>query len=123
MNRKLGRGLLVLALALLCMCVAVACAQEEHTHDFGQWQTVQEASCTAPGSQERTCACGEKETKTVAALGHTEVVDAAKAATCTEDGLTEGKHCSKCNTVIVKQESVAALGHTEVVDAAKAATC
>ncbi len=54
---------------------------------------------------------------------HNEVVDAAVAATCTETGLTEGKHCSVCNEVLVAQEEVAAKGHTEVVDAAVAATC
>ena len=54
---------------------------------------------------------------------HTEAVDAAVAATCTESGKTEGKHCSVCNEVLVAQEDVAALGHTEAVDAAIAATC
>jgi hypothetical protein len=52
--------------------------------------------------------------ETVAALGHTEVVDAAVAATCTTEGKTEGKHCSVCNEVLVAQETVAALGHTPV---------
>ncbi len=54
---------------------------------------------------------------------HTEVIDAAVAATCTEAGLTEGRHCSVCNAVIVAQTTVDALGHTEVVDAAVAPTC
>ena len=31
--------------------------------------------------------------------------------TCTETGLTEGKHCSVCNKVLVAQETIAALGH------------
>jgi hypothetical protein len=51
------------------------------------------------------------------------VVDAAKDATCTETGLTEGKHCSVCNAVLLAQETIPAKGHTEVVDAAKDATC
>ena len=43
--------------------------------------------------------------------GHTEVVDAAVAATCTSAGKTAGKHCSVCNEVLVAQEEVPALGH------------
>ena len=52
----------------------------------------------------------------IPATGHTEVIDAAKAATCTETGLTEGKHCSVCEKVLEKQEVVPAKGHTEVID-------
>ena len=48
------------------------------------------------------------------------------APTCTATGLTEGKHCSVCKAVLVKQETVAALGHTEaeaVKENEVAATC
>lgn len=56
---------------------------------------------------------------------HVEVIDAAVAATCTATGLTEGKHCSVCNTVIVAQEVVNALGHTAgaAADCENAQTC
>lgn len=55
--------------------------------------------------------------------GHTEVIDEAVAATCTATGLTEGKHCSVCGTVITAQTETAKIDHTEVIDEAVAATC
>lgn len=64
---------------------------------------------TATCTKKAVCSeCG-KEYGELAA--HTEVTDAAKAPTCTETGLTAGKHCSVCGEVLVKQEVVAALGH------------
>ena len=57
------------------------------------------------------------------ATGHKVVVDQGKKATCTEDGLTEGKHCSVCKEVIKKQEVIPSTGHKEVLDSAKEATC
>ena len=42
---------------------------------------------------------------------HEIVVDAAAAPMCTETGLTEGKHCSVCGEVLIKQEIIAVKGH------------
>ncbi|MBE6928576.1 MAG: DUF4886 domain-containing protein, partial [Ruminococcaceae bacterium] len=47
----------------------------------------------------------------IAALGHTPVTDAAVAPTCTETGLTEGKHCRTCHEVLLAQTEIAASGH------------
>ena len=54
---------------------------------------------------------------------HIEVVDEAVKPDCTNTGLTEGKHCSVCNEVLVPQTVVDALGHTEVTDKAVAPDC
>lgn len=54
---------------------------------------------------------------------HTPTIDPAIKATCTENGLTEGSHCSKCGDVIFAQELVQKKGHTVIVDEAVAATC
>ncbi|MGN1060817.1 MAG: leucine-rich repeat domain-containing protein, partial [Candidatus Coproplasma sp.] len=76
-----------------------------------------EATCTTA----QTCTvCGAVLTD---ATGHTEVIDPEAEPTCTATGLTEGKHCSVCNIIIVAQNTVPALGHTEVTIPGTAATC
>ena len=82
------------------------------------------ATCTEAGTATYTCTkCGDSYTEEAPAKGHTEVIDAAVEPTCTETGLTEGKHCSVCNEVLVAQNVVPAKGHTEVIDAAVEPTC
>lgn len=54
---------------------------------------------------------------------HTEVIDLAVDATCTNTGLTEGKHCSVCNTVTVEQIEIDPKGHSTIILPEQAATC
>ena len=90
-------------------------------HIEGEWEVVEEPTCTEAGSREKTCIrCMEVlDTEPVDALGHEagewEVVD---EPTCTEAGSRE-KTCIRCMEVL-DTEPVDALGHEagewEVVD-------
>ena len=54
---------------------------------------------------------------------HSEIVDKSVSATCTDKGLTEGKHCSVCGEVIVEQYELEPLGHSLVYHTHKDASC
>ncbi|MBQ4504549.1 MAG: hypothetical protein II983_02665, partial [Firmicutes bacterium] len=71
------------------------------------------ATCTEKGwnAYEECTRCDYTTYKELPAKGHTVVVDKVVTATCEKNGLTEGSHCSVCQTVLKKQEVVSATGH------------
>ena len=93
-----------------------------HTWDVGT--TVSTPTCTTAGAKKHSCTiCKETKIESIPANGHREVSDMAVPATCTEDGLTEGKHCSTCNIVLTVQQTILATGHSVVTDPSVAANC
>ncbi len=93
-------------------------------HSFDEGVTTTSATCAVAGVKVYTCSkCAGKKYEDIKKLAHTEVTDKAVAATCTETGLTEGKHCSVCEEVIVKQETIPALGHTDTDNDGKCDVC
>ena len=78
-----------------------------------------EATCTASGKEAswKCSSCGalfgDSEGRrainapaVIPACGHTVVIDPAIPATLSETGLTEGKHCSVCGTVLMARKTV-----------------
>ena len=113
MKKTFLRTLLVLALAFTLMFAGCTVTPNEPTEPTDAptdpvcehvWV---DATCTAP----KTCSvCGATEGE---ALGHTEEIVAGTNATCTENGLTEGKKCSVCGETLVAQDAIPAEGHKD----------
>ena len=95
---------------------------DELGHDYNDVVTA--PTCTEQGYTMYTCSrCDDSYIgNSVDALGHTEVIDKAVAATCTKTGLTQGSHCSVCGTVITAQKTVAKKAHTYKTYTTKATT-
>ena len=70
-----------------------------HVHAFGDWITVQEASCSTAGKQIRTCSCGETEEQKLNKTDHVLKEIPAVAPTLTENGLSEGIECEVCGVL------------------------
>lgn len=50
--------------------------EDTHTHTFGEWYVIEEATCQTPGLKEATCNCGEKLYENTPKAGH-KMVDSA----------------------------------------------
>ena len=127
--RKIKLVLVILCAlcTLLLTAMLTACG---HVHEY-QFIVTKEATCEYSGIMYGYCPCGKETEKEIPALGHvlennvckncglditvdhvhTVVIDEAIEPTCESIGLTEGRHCSVCEKIIVKQEVVPELGH------------
>ncbi|MDO5455967.1 MAG: Ig-like domain-containing protein [Eubacteriales bacterium] len=86
-----------------------------HVWDAGV-VTVQ-PTCTKAGVKEYTCQrCGVKKQEAVPTVAHKAVIIPAKAATETSTGLTEGKKCSVCGTILTAQKTIPVLPPQKAAD-------
>ena len=95
---------------ILFSFILIGCSEDtEHTHKFKE--SIIEPTCTEEGYTLYKCECGEsnKDNKK-AALGHIEEKVYGKSPTSTENGLSDGLKCSRCNIVLKEQQVIPALG-------------
>lgn len=79
------------------------------------------ASCSDLGIKKISVTCDrcdyqDEYSETISKTSHDYVIDPAKAATCTEDGITQGKHCKNCGFISQNQTKVFATGHDYVTN-------
>ena len=101
-------------------------------HSYGAWYVAKEATHASKGMERRDCKnCNHYESKDIPIQSHTdqnndticdgcgsffcathtEQTITGTAATCTQDGLTDGKKCSVCDALLQAQEVIPASGH------------
>ena len=79
-------------------------------HSFGDWTQTKAPTCTEAGEETRSCACGEIETREVAALDHSfGEWTQTKAPTSTEAG-EEERTCATCGYTETRE--IPALDHS-----------
>lgn len=92
------------------------CRMCQATEGVAKGHQFVDATCTTPKI------CQNCQLTEGVALGHTEVIDVAVAPTCTAKGLTEGKHCSVCDEILVQQIEINKLEHNHIYTG-EPATC
>ena len=108
-NRLLA-SVLCFLMVVFCVVGLTACGGDDKcSHQWGEWSTTKNATCTEAGSQERKCSeCGETETSTIAALGHDwNEATCSTPKTCKVCSATEGTASAHAYTVeTVKDEAL-----------------
>lgn len=95
-------------LVLLSSCTV----QDRCNHEFGDWKVLENATCETEGRSVRFCdKCGKEDFQFSDKTDHDIVIDEGREATCQEEGLTEGSHCSVCNIVIQEQKTIPVTDH------------
>ena len=91
-----------------------------HTHSYSVANASmeflkEEATCITPAVFFYSCSCGEMGSSTFShgePGTHTMVTDPGYPADCVNLGLTDGAHCSVCNTILLAQTQMPVTNHT-----------
>ncbi|MBO5715661.1 MAG: leucine-rich repeat domain-containing protein [Clostridia bacterium] len=98
---------------------------ENHTHNWSDYVTKTEPTCTSEGMDIRTCNCGAIDEKIISAKDHSfDEWKITLESKCGVEG-TESRTCLICNEI--ESKSISALSHIEgawvVIDGKKAYPC
>ncbi len=92
---------------------------ESHIHQWSDWKTTNEPSCSSDGIRIRTCIkenCDSSESENIKKLEHIPVIDESTSPTCVLPGYTEGLHCLVCETILTEQVEIPALKEHRFID-------
>ena len=86
-------------------CQTAYGAVNADNHNWGDWTETKAATCTATGTETRTCTYNSehKESRSTDAKGHDLTPHDAKAATCMEKGWDAYDTCSRCDYTTYKE--------------------
>ena len=83
---------------------------EPHVHEFGEWAVTTKPTCTAAGEESRSCSCGEVETQTIEATGHSDINNDNICDICQTVRLAAGLYDTDNNMVASWKELVSTYG-------------
>lgn len=92
---------------------AIPALEETHICAGVEWVVVTPATCKEKGLSSFICSCGKSmKTMELGLIAHTEETVLGTAATCTEEGRTDGKKCSVCGVSTASQIIIPPTGHS-----------
>ncbi len=81
-------------------------------HNFCEWETVQEPSCTEFGSEIRVCTVCKKQEYRITNIQHGQYELKNYKSNCESDGYSGDKYCLICGELIEKGSVITKAGHT-----------
>lgn len=64
------KAIFIIGLVVISLCLFGCLNEQSHEHSYGKWTTVQKATCTETGVEERKCSCGDVQTQRINATNH-----------------------------------------------------